>query len=322
MLLFWYSLGHFATDFVCAWLLVGHMATRTDVVTLALVYNFCAFALQMPVGILADRLGRNRLCSALGAGLVCCACLPLGLWPRVVLAGVGNALYHVGGGREILLERPGYGPLGIFVAPGAVGIFLGGLLTGQRIGLLGAALLAVCGLTLFSLHRRETPSPRAPEPLTPHRRSVLLVMLLVVLLRSFVGMCAASPWKVGLWVTAGALLGAAGKALGGLCADRWGGKAAGGASLLLAAMLFLFPGEPVCGVLAGMLFSMSMPVTLRDAAAPSHEGFVFGLMTFALFLGFLPATVGFYLEPVQTAALAALSGVALLLAAGRKPCRT
>lgn len=313
-----YCLGHFAVDFVCAWLIFGHFAGQPGWITAALCYNFCAFALQMPVGILSDRLGRCRVFSGIGAALVCAAALPLGMWWTVLCAGLGNAFYHVGGGRETLLASSKYGPLGAFVAPGALGIFLGSLLrTNSTAGILGILLLALCGAALMILSRREIPSPQEMEIPRPKAAGLASLLFLIVLLRSLVGMCSASPWKTGIWIIIGAVLGAAGKALGGIAADRWGGRIAGGVSLLLAAALFLFPEAPLCGVLAGMLFNMSMPITLRDCAdaLPGGEGFAFGALTFALFLGFIPAQYSVMLTYWQTALLALLSGIGLMLAA-------
>lgn len=321
-----YALGHFAVDFLCAWAVLGRLAGFARWPELALVYNFCAFALQMPVGIVADRVGRNRSFSGWGALLALLGAAIRVPWATVILCGLGNALYHVGGGRETLLESRGYGTLGIFVAPGALGIFLGSLLRGSTWpGILGAGLLLICGFLLFGSSRREIPSPR--EMGRPCRKAVLRVVLLflVVLLRSFGGMTMVTPWKTGAWVLAGTLLGAAGKALGGFAADGLGGRVGAGLSLLAAAVLFLFPASPVCGVLGGLLFHMSMPVTLGDSAQalPGGEGFAFGLLTFALFLGFLPAMWGISLTPWQGALVALLSGLMLLLAAeGRKPCTT
>ena len=60
-----YSLAHCAVDFSCAFLLLGVVCPRGDAALLLLLYNFCAFALQMPLGLLADRLGR---CHAWAAG--------------------------------------------------------------------------------------------------------------------------------------------------------------------------------------------------------------------------------------------------------------
>ncbi len=317
----WYALGHFAVDFLCAFLIFGRMSGGDLWLELALVYNFCAFALQMPLGILADRLGRNRLFSALGGLLALLAVIPAGNWWTVLLAGLGNALYHVGGGRETLLQSQDYGPLGVFVAPGAVGIFLGSLL--RKVPLAGAfagGLLAVCVLALLWLHRQEVPSPKSFRAPSLRALGLLLALFLVVLLRSLVGMTMVSPWKTGIYVVLGAVLGAAGKALGGLAADRLGGKTAGAVSLFLAAMLYFFPDSPVCGILAGLLFNMSMPITLGDSARllPGGEGFAFGLLTFALFLGFLPAQWGLSLSGQQGAILAAVSGVGLLLVSRRR----
>lgn len=317
----WYALGHFAVDFLCAFLIFGRMSGLPQWTELALVYNFCAFALQMPLGILADRLGRNRLFSALGGALVLLAAVFSFPWLTAVLSGLGNALYHVGGGRETLLQTRNYGPLGIFVAPGAVGIFLGSLWRNLPLaGIAAGGLLALCSLVLLRLSKAEAPSPTVFSPPAPRNLGLLLALFLVVLLRSLVGMTMASPWKSGIYVVLGAVLGASGKALGGFAADRFGGKLAGGVSLLLAAALFLFPGSPLCGILAGLLFNMSMPITLGDSARllPGGEGFSFGLLTFALFLGFLPAQWGFSLSGVQGAVLSFLSGVGLFLCARRR----
>ena len=48
------------------------------------------------------------------------------------------------------------------------------------------------------------------------------------------------------------------------------------------------------GVLAVFLFNMTMPVTLWAAAKvmPGAKGFAFGLLTFGLFLGYLPSYLG------------------------------
>ena len=321
----WYCLGHYAVDFLCAWLLFSRMAGRYHWTELALVYNFCAFALQMPLGIVADRMGRNRSFAALGCGLVLLAALPAGNWFTVLLAGMGNALYHVGGGRETILTHENYGALGIFVAPGAVGIFMGGLLRGRLwAGLLAAALTLLSGTVLVWGAKKEVPSPREPKAPDAKRLLTLLLLMLVVLLRSLGGMTTATPWKVGLWSVLGALLGAAGKALGGLYADRFGGRATAVVSLTVAAALLLFPDSPVCGTMSVLLFNMSMAVTLGDGAAclPGGEGFVFGLMTFGLFLGFLPAQWGVTLPPWGSCLVALVSAVLLLLAPGRKGART
>ena len=72
---------------------------------------------------------------------------------------------------------------------------------------------------------------------------------------------------------------------------------------------------------------MTMPVTLWAAARalPGAKGFAFGLLTFALFLGYLPAYLGWpslLTGPAAYACAALLSLVILWFGLGKeaKPC--
>lgn len=307
MTLFFYALGHFLVDFLCALTVLQY----ADAPILFLLYNFCAFALQMPLGILADE--QNASCSFALAGIafVLLALLPFPVLIRMLLCGFGNALYHVGGGRYSLLAHSGFSSLGIFVAPGAIGIFLGSLLTGSRIviGFVAMSLL-LCG---FSLCRNRT-ALVVPHADTKPNFSVGMLFFVVVI-RSAVAMCIRTPWKIGVWAIFAAFATAAGKVLGGVAADRLGWEKSGVLSLISAAVLFLFPAHPLAGLLSLLLFQMSMPITLRKAAdiLPGYTGFSFGMLTFALFLGYLPAYFGISFSVLGCAGLSALSALALLL---------
>lgn len=291
-----YAAGHFLVDLACMFLFVRSVAGTACRTEGMLLYNFFAFAGQMPLGLLADRLDRDRLVSVLGCVLVAGAYLLSGA-PLLlcVTAGLGNALYHVGGGLGTLgLSEGRSGLLGIFVSPGAFGLFLGGVLAKTA---LPAAVPALCLLAAGGLILALCRAPKhAPLALAPEKSGLLALLLLffVVVLRSYTGFLFSFPWRTGPWAwlfTAGVVLG---KALGGLAADRFGSLRASVVSLGLAAALFLFSQHPACGVLAVLAFNMTMPVTLRAAAdlLPGAKGFSFGLLTFALFLGFLPAALG------------------------------
>ncbi len=282
-----YALGHFLVDFCCA----SMMLQMQPAGGLFVVYNFCAFAVQLPVGLLADMLGNNRCFSAAGVGLLLLACLPLPVPVKVLLTGLGNACYHVGGGRDALLKSSRMLRLGIFVAPGALGISLGSLLCkNETLFYLAAAAAAVCAVAILVQNERDLPASSCKKP----RICTALIMFAVVLLRSFLGMTMATPWKIGLWGLAAGAASAAGKALGGVVGDRLGGKLGGIVTLLIAAGLFCLPNSAVAGVLGLLFFNMTMPITLRGAsdALPGLEGFAFGLLTFALFLGYIPAYFG------------------------------
>ena len=149
----------------------------------------------------------------------------------------------------------------------------------------------------------------------PAGYAVLGPLLLVVVLRSYAGISQAFPWR-GAWVLPLTLALVLGKAAGGFVMDRLGPERAAGASLGLAAALYLASALPLPGVLAVFFFNMTMPITLCAAARllPGAKGFTFGLLTFGLFLGFLPEFLGWprLLTGPWTYAAAAAASLALL----------
>ena len=119
---------------------------------------------------------------------------------------------------------------------------------------------------------------------------------LVVALRSYLGMIIAFPWKDTMADGVIILLAVfGGKLAGGLLADKFGIKRVAVGTLLLSSVLFAFSENMLAGVLALFLFNMSMPITLYLAARVlcRQNGFVFGILTFAIFMGFLPAYAGY-----------------------------
>ena len=311
-------------DLSCALLAFRTLSASPDFALCLLLYNFCAFALQMPLGLLADRLDRNGAVAAAGCALVALAyAVPLPL-AAAVTAGVGNALFHLGGGIDTLntgLDRSA--ALGIFVSPGAVGLFLGTLwgrgdavsLWAGPVGLLvlAGAILWLCRRTFGSLRSGNAPLDPTPRegwgPLVP--------LFLVVVLRSYMGANQAFVWKSqGQWALVLTLALALGKAGGGLLSDRLGPRRAAGWSLGLAVALYLLSGAPLPGLLAVFLFNMTMPMTLWAAAQllPGAKGFGFGLLTFALFVGYLPVYLGWpaVFGNVWACAAAAALSLALL----------
>jgi FSR family fosmidomycin resistance protein-like MFS transporter len=318
-----YAAGHFIVDLACAFVLIRFARPAAAWATAALLYNFFAFAGQMPLGLLADRFGNGRMFAAVGCLLVSAAyVMPDAPLLLAVTAGVGNALYHIGGGFDVLRTGDRAGLLGVFVSPGAFGLFLGVLLARSPFPpyippllllAAAAAVLRLCGRT-----DGAGPSFR----LTGAGILALAALFLVVCLRSYTGFLFAFPWKTGAWAWVFVLCVVLGKAAGGFLYDRFGGVRTAAVTLGCAAALFLVSANnPVFGCAAVLLFNMTMPVTLRAAAdrLPGARGFSFGLLTFALFLGFLPEYMG--LPALRTvwmyAALCVLS-LALLLAGLRR----
>ena len=126
-----YGVLHFLVDFCCAFFIFRMMQEAPALYLYFFIYNFCAFALQMPVGLLADRFHKNSLTAISGCILTAVVPLFYGVLQgetavfamdisAVVLIGLGNCLFHVGGGIEILrIGKDKLWPLGIFVSPGA-----------------------------------------------------------------------------------------------------------------------------------------------------------------------------------------------------------
>jgi len=326
-----YSLAHFLVDFACAFGVFRNILQTPDAHFCVLLYNFCAFAMQMPLGILADKWNRNALLAIFGCLLVGMAygfsSIPL---VAVVVAGMGNALFHIGGGVDVLnVSEKKLAALGVFVSPGAFGIYLGALLgRGNALSSL-PILLALVGVAgfIFMAHRMQGGAypKNAAFSLDNARASKMLLaavcLFLVVGLRSYVGLSLNFPWKgIGHWGVALVCAVVLGKTAGGFLADSLGMGRTLFFSLSLAALLFLFPQTPLLGVVAVLLFNMTMPLTLFLMAKlfPGAKGFSFGLLTFALFLGFLPIHLGL---PSPTAgwpfALATALSLALLALAWR-----
>ncbi len=351
-----YGLLHFLVDFGCAFLVFRFWADAQKLSLYFFLYNFCAFALQMPVGLLADRRNRNGRCAAAGclavAFALVLAALGEGLsdspdWAGavavVILAGLGNSLFHVGGGIEIL-NRSGRlcWPLGVFVSPGAAGIFFGTLSgkgEGMPVWLPGLLLLSgAFGLLLWQGRADESADSDKPAegeekhsaagaetqggeerlPAALYLTGALLCVFWVVVLRSHQGMIFRFPWKKelggGMLALAGVVFG---KAAGGIMADRFGTGRTAVCSLLAAFFCFFSADQALPGAAGLFFFNMSMPLTLRLAAdlLSGSVGFAFGLLSFALFAGFLPAYLGYAPGALESlpVMLAALSGISLLI---------
>ncbi len=298
-----YSVAHFVVDFSCAFLVFSYLHGVSQWLLCLLVYNFFAFAMQMPLGIIADYFEKNKLLAAAGCIIVALSALlshaPIAL---CIFAGLGNGLFHIGAGRDVLVHSDNsYSLLGIFVSPGALGLYLGTLAGKERLITVFVPvflLILSSGIILLMAKNLTVVKP------TEHRKQselfallggMLLCLFLVVCIRSYVGMTLNFPWKAqrsySLWLLLALALG---KAVGGVLADWLGDRETAVLSLLASALLFVFHNEPVCGILSVFFFNMSMPITLGAVTRilPEHKGFGFGLLTFGLFIGFLPVIFG------------------------------
>ena len=300
------SFGHFLVDFTCAYVVLSRLHEASDTTEILIIYNFLAFAMQMPFGVLADAHPDFKW-SILGTLCVMAALLPLPVFASVVLIGCGNALYHLGEGKPILDHLKGSAALGIFVAPGAFGITFGTMMANSALTLRMPLMIALA-ITLFLLSKRKYEGePDAAQPKT--HWPLAFALFAVVILRSFVGFSWQLVWKADHLVALTFCV-VMGKALGGILADKIGSRNAALLSLLLSFLCFLKADFFLTGLLGVLFFNMTMPICLKQMTLElnNRSGFAFGLLTFALFLGYLPSVLGISTIPMtQTLTLIAVS---------------
>ena len=324
-----YALSHFCVDFACAYFVLRFVRKELNWYHALLLYNFCAFALQLPIALFLDRLGNGKLFSATGCLAVAISLAfqskPIAL---CIMAGIGNALFHIGGGHDVIrLSEDKAGWLGVFVSPGALGLFLGGWMGSRsfQVWPVFAILLVIAILILILCP--PVSSANVDAIVNQSRQpwlAGLILLFLVICLRSYVGFLFKFPWKVGIWTWLFTLSVVCGKTVGGWLYDRMGGSLASAVSLGFAAALFLVSDNAIWGCLAVLLFNVTMPITLRAMAdeIPGNPALSFGLTTLALFLGYLPIWLRW---PVLSGKVffigACLVSLAMLLPAMLRRCK-
>jgi len=335
---FAYALCHFVVDFACVSSMLCAVSRvlgdsgqgSMEVVALSiLLYDIVAFTLQLPIGIALDQLDKNSYAALLsyalvGAGVIL-SLVPIALleWPAILLLAIGNALFHSAGGLSVLnISQKHAGPSGIFIATGAIGVFLG--TQSAQMGRLQIAfsllvLLFLCALITLVVQKVNKKYWNVHNvsfdisELSFNTLLAIVLLSLVVALRSYAGMVMAFPWKSEMLLLVLSILGVfAGKALGGVVADRIGFRTTAIFSLIVAATLFVPSWEiPVMGLLGVFFFNFTMSITLASLAniLPNAKGTAFGLASFSLAVGALPALAGFRIEHP-----AMLSGISLVSA--------
>ncbi len=338
---FAYALCHFVVDFACVSSMLCAVSRvlgesgqgSLEVVALSiLLYDIVAFTLQLPIGIALDQLDKNSYAALLsyalvGAGVIF-SLVPIALleWPAILLLAIGNALFHSAGGLSVLnISQKHAGPSGIFIATGAIGVFLG--TQSAQMGRLQIAfsllvLLFLCALITLVVQKVNKKYWNVHNvlfdisDLSFNTLLAIALLSLVVALRSYAGMVMAFPWKSEMLLLVLSILGVfAGKALGGVVADRIGFRTTAIFSLIAAATLFAPSWEiPVLGLLGVFFFNFTMSITLASLAniLPNAKGTAFGLASFSLAVGALPALVGFRIEhPAMLSGISLVSALAL-----------
>jgi FSR family fosmidomycin resistance protein-like MFS transporter len=319
-----FGFTHFLIDASCCFILLGSTDSGKELMTYIILYNILAFGLQLPLGLLSDYLNKPVLFAFLGCLIVCPAFF-LYLYPltATIFAGIGNALFHVGGGTVSLNLKPGKATMpGIFIAPGGLGLFVGTILARFDLypGFILVVFLLIMGFVLLLFKQPDI--LRKSKRIIPEELLIvsIILLLITICIRSGVGLYINYPWKTEkvlaiIFIFAVAL----GKGTGGYLSDRFGWIIITVGGLAASAFFLFFGTQYIFAGIAGIfLFNISMPVTLTAISnlLPGRPGFSFGLTTMALLAGSIPKLVEkdyFIKSDGQVSILVAISVVTLLI---------
>lgn len=335
-----YSICHFLVDFVSCLFVLGvcpQFCCDADgffqdkiYVLEVIIYNFFAFAFQVPMGYLMDKYKVYKYVGIIGFCLIG-ICYVLGFGNPILLSsivGIGNGLFHLEGGVNAYNNSKGKAFLnGFFVAPGTWGIFLGTFFystiatTFLPILLIGLAIVLLLFVQKDKVKFVEEEQEKIAQKGMPFKmHDVLSIALLIgvsIIVRSIGGGAIKYTWKpadvfwIGFVYSSFVL---AGKMFGGFIADRFGLKKTLVVALSLACMSLLLGFKyPVFGYLGIFLFNIPMSITLLllEKCNTKYLATMVGSNTLFLFIGYLiclnPITLNNYAVLITSIILAIFS---------------
>jgi MFS transporter, FSR family, fosmidomycin resistance protein len=298
-----YCFGHFFVDLSCSYFVLSQIKFSDNIVLYLLIYNFLAFVLQLPIGWINDRNNIPKSTAIVGLLLVALSFFTQNFTSvGILLIGIGNAMFHVGGGSLVLsLKNRKATFSGIFVAPGGIGLALGSFLSTSNIKVDSLIFPIILFITAICLLLIKVPDYTFSQEINiEHKYSNVIILVMLILIpiiaRSLIGLSIEFPWKYNHNILLITLSIAIGKIFGGFLADKFGLIKIGVGSLLISAiMLAFFKDYPLTGIIGIMILNFSMPVTLIaiNEIIPGMMGLTFGLTTTAIFIGAIPAIIRF-----------------------------
>jgi FSR family fosmidomycin resistance protein-like MFS transporter len=247
LLAFGHGLNDFTAGYMLGSLLYFHTNTK-GIVAGFLVYNLLAFGGQYFVVLLSERIANNRLLLTAAA---ISNCIALTLFPMVphlslLLAGCASAVYHVAGGACCLNENKA-ASIGIFAAPGIIGLALAGYAAYLKLDLWLELILVCTAFVLllqviaYPVDEKKDPSKEPAHPIVDEHDVLMIVLLGIISLRSAVWNIFQMAYEHNYsWLLAIAFSAFAGKIIGGWISDRIGWKLYGFVSLIAAMPLVSF----------------------------------------------------------------------------------
>jgi len=266
------GLAHGVSDAVAGFLVVRVlMLNSIPPVDYILLYNALAFGLQPVAGMIVDTFKFPRGATAIGLFLSALSLILAWsslLW-GILFAGLGSAIFHVGGGSLALTSTPGRaaGP-GIFAAFGVVGLAIGSQLAFYfsvvTIATFFLALLMLAVAVWFFPLDSGMFSKPAPIPEGTNIEWLAFGLVLAVALRSLVwtgiqpDMAGYSQLALFIALAAGF-----GKLAGGFLADHFGWRTYILTTMLMSILSLTVHTESIWLLIAGIFLLQSItPLSL------------------------------------------------------------
>ena len=297
---------------VCCLYLIASSFSALHLVGIFLTYNILAFLTQPLTGLWADCMKRRHWMLLASVLLLTVAVLAtsivvsfrlstVGMMVVPILLGMGNSLFHVWGGKQVAVTTGNdMRALGAFVSTGAFGLALGIVFFSWP--LLYTVLLTICVLSTAYVHLDLKAGISAINSQEAECRfsklfiwMSLLVLMLVVMLRSFVGETFSGEMsRTSSMVLLIGLLSMLGKMAGGWLAHHLGIVRMLALVIVLVLVCLVFRSQEMVIALVGLFaVNCTMPVTLylANVVLSKREGLAFGLLAAALIPGYLLAFI-------------------------------
>ena len=159
-----WTICHFLVDTSCHFIInrLFLQSNIFDIMLITILYNMVAFAFELPIGALSDRMNKTFDFSLLGMGLIFFGSI-INIFYKYVFFGIivffialGNAFFHVGGGRfSLIIGDKKATHIGIFSSAGALGVFFGTLLARLNIVLLPIFIMLIGFLYLYFVRKEN-----------------------------------------------------------------------------------------------------------------------------------------------------------------------
>lgn len=330
-----YAICHFIVDLISCVFVLGvascYCSNDVEYIAEVIIYNFFAFAFQVPLGWIMDKFNIYKHVGIIGFLLIllCYICpIPVPILMSSIV-GIGNALFHLEGGVNAYEYSRGKAFInGLFVAPGCLGIFLGTFFYKELAFSYVSIALAIVAIVLLALVQKnelkyikgEKEKIKSSKNSTFKSMDIINISTLIgisIIVRSLGGSAIKYGWKdsnvliIGLTFTLFIFLG---KALGGLIGDKFGLKKTAIFSLI-ASCIFLMIGYsiPACAYVGILLFNIPMSITLilLENSNKKNIAMMVGTNTFFLFIGYLiclvPNVLNNYMVLISCIVLAIVS---------------